>query len=204
VLRAPVPLETSLRLVGGPAGSRLELRDGTLIGEGRPGQAADLPSPPPPPTLEAARRAGEAFVGFARPFHPVCFTCGVLDEGYGCRAFVGQIEGAAAGVVAGPWTPHASFAGDDDLTRLEVVWAALDCPGSVAWVVQGGGLALLGTMTCEVIRRPPPGEACIILAWPIDQSGRKRFSGTALFSASGELLARSGQIWIGRTPSSPE
>ncbi len=68
---------------------------------------------------------------------------------------------------------------------------------------EGGG-GLLGTMTAEVLRRPAAGETTIVLAWPIDQSGRKRFSGTALYSAQGELMARSHQIWIGRGPSSPE
>jgi hypothetical protein len=139
-----------------------------------------------------------------RTFHPVCFTCGDrLEEGFGCRVFVGQVSGAAPGVVAGSWTPHANFADENGLTRLEVVWAALDCPGSVAWVVQEGGGGLLGTMTCEVARRPAAGEPCIVLAWPIARSGRKSISGTALFTAGGERLARSRQIWIGRAPASP-
>ena len=100
--------------------------------------------------------------------------------------------------MAGPWTPHANFADVNGLASVEAVWAALDCPGSVAWVVQGGGGGLLGTMTCEILRRPNVGETCIVLAWPIDASGRKRVAGTALFSSKGELMARSRQIWIGR------
>jgi len=123
-----------------------------------------------------------------------------LGEGYGLRVFTGQVERAAAGHVAGPWTPNAVFADADGLTPAEVIWAALDCPGSVAWVVTEGGGGLLGTMTCEILRRPAVGEACIVTAWPIEQLGRRRMSGTALFTASGELLARSHQVWIGRAP----
>jgi hypothetical protein len=59
-------------------------------------------------------------------------------------------------------------------------------------------------MTCEVTRRPAAGESCIVTAWPIERSGRKSLSGTALFTADGERLARSRQVWIGRTPQSPE
>jgi len=34
----------------------------------------------------------------------------------------------------------------------------------------------------------------------IERSGRKLISGTALFTPSGELLAKSHQVWIGRAP----
>jgi hypothetical protein len=145
-------------------------------------------------------QAAKGFPGFARPFHPICFCCGDrLAEGFGLRAFVGQMDGAPEGVVAGPWTPNPVFADADGLTPTEVVWAALDCPGSVAWVVSGAGGGMLGAMTCEVRRRPAAGEPCVIVAWPIERSGRKLIAGTALYSGT-ELLARSHQIWIGRAP----
>ena len=51
-------------------------------------------------------------------------------------------------------------------------------------------------MTCLVNGRPAVGEPTTVLAWPIEQSGRKRISGTALYSADGELMARSRQVWI--------
>ena len=199
VLRAPIAIDTPLRLVRSAEGARLTSLTGDLIAEAGPGAAADLPAPPDCPALKAAREAGARFVGLGRPFHPVCFTCAdALDEGFGLRVFVGQLEGAADGVVAGPWTPHANFADPDGLASVEAIWAALDCPGSVAWVVQGGGGGLLGTMTCEILRLPAAAETCIVLAWPIEASGRKRVAGTALFSADGQLMARSRQIWIGR------
>lgn len=199
VLRAPPPLDTPMVLVREGEVVRLESEAGVLIGEARPGDAAVIPPVPPPPSLAAATRAATTFVGLTRMFHPICFTCGDrLDEGFGLRVFVGQVEGAAQGVVAGPWTPNPVFAEANGLIPAEVVWAALDCPGSVAWVVQGGGGGLLGTMTCEVLRLPRAGEPTIVLAWPVERSGRKAVSGTALFTENGELLAHSHQIWIGR------
>jgi hypothetical protein len=205
MLRAPLPLETPLDLVCEDGVVRILGEGGSLIGEARPGDAAVLPAPPPAPNIAAAAAAAAGFPGLHRPFHPVCFTCGdQLEEGFGLRVFAGQVNGMEKGVVAGPWVPHPNFADEDGLAPLEVVWAALDCPGSVAWVVIEGGGGLLGTMTCEVLRRPAVGETTIVAAWPIEQSGRKRFSGTALYSTEGELMARSHQIWIGRTPSSPE
>lgn len=200
VLRAPIAVDTPLRIViDGDAGARLTSLTGDLIAEARRGDPAELPAPPPPPTLDAAVEAGRRFIGLERPFHPICFTCAPgLDEGYGLRVFVGRLEGAADGVLAGSWTPHANFVDEEGLARVDAVWAALDCPGSFAWVERGGTGGLLGTMTCEILRRPRAGETCIVTAWPIEAAGRKSVAGTALFSSDGELMARSRQIWIGR------
>ena len=199
VLRAPPLLNTPLFLKTFGDGVRLENAAGDLIGEARPGERAGLPTPPSAPAYQAATAAGRRFPGLERPFHPICFTCGDrLDEGYGLRVFTGQVEGVQPGVVAGPWTCHANFDDGSGLAPVEVIWAALDCPGSVSWVVTGGGGGLLGTMTCEILRRPAIGETCIVVAWPLEQSGRKRISGTALYAAGGELLAHSHQVWIGR------
>jgi hypothetical protein len=201
MLRAPPPLDTPLDLVSEDGVVRILDDAGTLIGEAKAGDPAVLPSPPPAPDLASATAAAAGFPGLHRPFHPICFTCGdQLDDGFGLRVFVGQVAGMAEGVVAGPWTVHPNFADADGLAPVEVVWAALDCPGSVAWVVTEGGGGLLGTMTGQVLRRPAVGETTIVVAWPIEQSGRKRISGTALYSPDGELMALSHQIWIGRPP----
>jgi hypothetical protein len=198
VLRAPIPIATPLRLKGDH--DRLTLVDaaGGLIAEAVPAREP-MSAPPAPPSEADAEAAGARFIGLERMFHPVCFCCAdSLEPGYGLRVFVGQTDGAPAGQVSGSWTPLAPFGDADGLIPNAVIWAALDCPGSVAWVVTEGGGGLLGTMTCEITRRPRVGEACIVTAWPIEQSGRKRMSGTALFTGDGELLAQSRQVWIGR------
>jgi hypothetical protein len=201
ILRAPPPLDTPMLLIRDDAGVRLESEAGDLIGEARPAGAALIPAPPVAPSLAAAIAASPGFPGLHRPFHPICFCCGdMVEEGVGLRVFTGQLAGATDGVVAGPWIPNAAFADADGLTTAEVVWAALDCPGAVSWVVSGAGGGMLGTMSGEMLRRPSVGESCIVVAWPIERSGRKLISGTALFSAAGELLAKSHQVWIGRAP----
>jgi len=201
VLRAPPPLDTPMLLVRDDDGVRLESQTGDMIGQARRAEITAIPKAPPAPSLAAAIAASPGFPGLHSPFHPICFCCGdQVEEGVGLRVFTGQLAGAPAGVVAGPWTPNPVFADVEGLTPAEVIWAALDCPGSVSWVVSGGGGGLLGTMTGELIRRPAAGETCIVLAWPIERSGRKMTSGAALFTAGGELLARSHQVWIGRAP----
>ena len=203
VLRARVPLDVDLELalLGGAA--VMTDAEGTLIGRG---DAADLELEiPPPPSLEAARRAMASYIAHQQRVHPICFTCGVeREDGDGLRVFAGQVEGAPAGHVACVWTPHAAFADADGLVPSEVVWAALDCPGVFAWLVKEGRHgALLGTMTGEVIRRPKAGEPCIVTAWPLVREGRKETAGVALFSADGELMARGHQVWITMGPLRP-
>ncbi|HSV03159.1 MAG TPA: hypothetical protein VLI41_08130 [Phenylobacterium sp.] len=205
VLRAPVPLDQPLRFERRDGSVLISNAEGQLIGKGDPAPDAKLPEPPVRPSLAAARAAGQRYAGLVQGFHPICFTCGAgRGEGDGLRVFTGQLADAAKGVVAGIWTPHQAFAEPDGLISLEVIWAALDCPGFFAWVEREGRHgALLGTMTAEVLRRPAPAEALIVLAWPIAREGRKETAGVALLGADGELLARAHQIWVVMGPRPP-
>jgi len=198
-LRALIPLDTPLRLEETSEGARLVNQDGTLIADGVRATIT-LPDPPPPPTLEQARAAGERCKVIEKPFHPPCFTCSsIRDEGDGLRILPGQIEGAEPGHIACVWIPHANFADAGRNIPAEIVWAALDCPGSLAWITKTGmGGGLLGTMTGEVLHLPKAGEPTIVTAWPIEQSGRKFIAGVALFDVRGQLMARGSQIWISR------
>lgn len=202
VLRAPVPLDVDLDISVAEGAAVMTDPGGGLIGRGDAATASLLPEPPAPPSVEAARAAGERYLGHEQRIHPICFTCGPeRREGDGLRVFPGRLDGAPAGHVACLWTPDAAFADADGQVPSEVIWAALDCPGFFAWVVKEGRHgALLGTMTGEVIRRPKAGETCIVTAWPLAREGRKETAGVALFSTEGELLARGHQVWIVSAP----
>jgi hypothetical protein len=201
VLRAPIPLDLPLELDRQGGQNHLIGPEGAVIGKAEE-TAGELPDPPLVPTLEAARAAGGRYLGHQSQVHPICFTCGTArDEGDGLRVFPGQLEGAQPGVVACAWTPHAAFADTDGRISTAALWAALDCPGFFAWVEKEGRHgALLGTMTAEVVERPPAGEACIVLAWPLVREGRKEMAGVALFGADGRLMARAHQVWITMGP----
>jgi hypothetical protein len=198
VLRAPIPLDTPLRLRRDPDGVTLETAEGLLIANARAASAnAFALAPPAPPGLQDAKAAGGRFPGLKHTFHPVCFTCGVdLADGEGLRAFVGRVGGRQDGLVAGVWIPPADLVDAEGLAKAPVLWAVLDCPGSAAWLIAGEQAGLLGTVTGRVLRRPALGEATVITAWPLERSGRKRLSGTALYAADGELLAEMRQVWI--------
>lgn len=206
MLRAPPPLDTDLDLEVADGTVRLTGAEGVLIGQA--GQASQpLPEPPPSPGLEAARAAGARSMAFEREVHPPCFTCSASrEDGDALRVLPGQVEGAAPGVVACVWTPHANFAGPDGRIPTEIVWAALDCPGIFAWIeTQGRPGGLLGTMTGEVTGEVRAGEAYVVQAWPIEAEGRKKTSGVALYDGQGRVLARGYQVWItiNRAPAPP-
>lgn len=191
-LHAPPPLERALALSEQP--DLIRLLDGdTLIAQARPAEL-EL-TPPPPPELDAAQAASRQYIGFhSHPF-PTCFVCGPQrTEGDGLRIFPGKLDD---GQVAAPWTPASSLADRQARVRPEFLWSALDCTGFFAFApLPEGAPALLGELTARIERLPQAGEPCIATGWQLGSEGRKRFAGSALFSAAGELLAMARATWI--------
>jgi len=187
ILRPP-PLETQLDIVGD------ELRHGDVaVAKAR--RVLVPPDAPEPVSLAEAEEASQRYAGFEHHAYPTCFTCGPKrDDGLGI--FAGPVAGRD-GLVAAPWTPRGNV-------RPEIVWAALDCPSG--WAVddfQREGV-LLGRMAAAIGGIPKPGEPHVVAGWRIGEEGRKRYAGSALWSADGELLARARSTWLvpatGRDP----
>ncbi len=193
-MRAPVPLDVTLTLDLASEPVRL-LPGDTLVADAALVSASDLPTPPIVPTLEQARAASEDY----QSYHPICVCCGdKLSAAEGLRILAGPIAGAPEGTVAAVWDVDAAFCDADGLAPEEVVWTAIDCPGFYAWVAHDGRHgALTGRMQAEVVERPRAGDACIVLAWPLERvSERRQTAGVALFAADGRLMARAVQTWI--------
>ena len=146
--------------------------------------AIDVPAPV---SVEAAEDASTRYEGFVHHAYNTCFVCGTKRED-GLRLYAGPVEGRP-GVLAAPWTPSEDV-------RAELVWAALDCPGG--WAVddfQREGI-LLGRMAAEIDRLPTLAEPHVVLGWRLGEDRRKRFAGSALLTADGEVLARATSTWI--------
>ena len=179
-LKRPPPVGVDLDLVGN------ELRlDDVMIAEARRATESVLGAPEPV-SLEEAREASKRYAGFEHHAYPTCFTCGP-ERDDGLRIFPGPVEGRD-GVVASPWTPRE--------VRPEIVWAALDCPGG--WAVddfQREGV-LLGRMAAAIAAMPAPDTPAVVMGWRLGEDGRKRYAGSALYTAEGELLAAARSTWI--------
>jgi hypothetical protein len=183
-LRLPPPLERPLTVRRD--GDRLLLEDGdALVAEATPGDPGV--TPPTPPSAAVADEAASGVGAWGPPDFAECFVCGVRDDGSGLGVRPGPVPGDD-GLVATTWIAH-------DVSP-EVVWAAIDCPGAYAAGDPGRGAMVLGRMTARVDRLPEEGERCVVVGWPLGEDGRKLFAGTALYGASGDVLAVARQVWI--------
>ena len=181
-LRLPPPLDRPLTVAEEP--DRVLLLDGeALVAEAR-AAAPDL-EPPEPVSVAEAEEAARRHVHFEGDAFSECFSCGYRPDD-GLCIHVGAVAGRE--LQAAPWVATE--------VSPEVVWAAIDCAGAYAVGGPGRGEVLLGRMSAEIRRLPDEGEQCIVLAWPLDEDGRKLHAGTALLSAGGETLAVARQTWI--------
>ena len=177
-LRLPPPLETPLVLDGD------RIVDGdAVVAEVH---AADL-GVSAPDAVAIGDAIAAATPDLDSPF-PQCFVCGHARGDDGLHIHAGPVPGRA--VFAAPWTPAADTVGP------EYVWAALDCPGAYATGVPGRGVVVLGRLAARIDRVPPAGEECVVVARHTGSEGRKHGAVTALFAASGELLALARAVWI--------
>ena len=191
-LQAPPPLESELDVhVDAGAGSAT-LRHGDLVVATATWSVLDRDTVPATPYDLVAAGIGPYAGATDHPF-PGCFVCGPdRGVGDGMRLFPGALE---PGRTACTWEPHASVAGTDGAVPVEIVWAALDCPGG--WSSDLGGRPMvLGTMTAVVDRAPDVGERCVVVG-RLDASEERRSStSTALYGGDGALLARAEAVWV--------
>jgi hypothetical protein len=186
-LRLPPPLERELQVTD--EDGRFVLRDGdAVVAEAVPA----VPGVEPPLTLtldEARDAAARHDASWLTQSFGECFSCGDRP-GDGLCIHVGPSAGND--VHGAPWVARE--------VTPEVIWSAIDCAGAYAVGGPGRGEVVLGRMTAEIRRLPEEGEQCIILAWPLEEDGRKLHAGTALTAADGEVLAVSRQTWIAPKP----
>jgi hypothetical protein len=201
-LRTPPPLDTPLRILRGETTAVLTLAeipdDGTAIAEASVVEAPDV-SPPVVPGVDAAERAASRHPGIGvRHALSDCVVCGP-DRPDGFRLHTGPLADAPE-VGAAVFRPDESLADESGTLPPEVVWAALDCPGFTPsmWqrFLESGTLTLLGRLAVAIERPVSATETLVAVGWPIDESGRKRRTGSALLTPSGELVAKAQATWI--------
>ena len=189
-LLTPPPLETAMDLVI-EAGA-CECRHGEAVVV--TGRAVEALAPvPAAPSLEVAAAGRKHFPPVEDHAFPYCFVCGPERTHDGLCIFTGRPHGFDG--VTDVWTPDADYADETGLVREEVLWAALDCPGAFAVGFRERPM-VLGRIKGQAARRPEAGAPLIVAAWHLYDDGRKHGAATALFTAEGELLAQTEQLWI--------
>jgi hypothetical protein len=200
-LRLPPPLETALRVERAGNGSVRVLDGDAVVAEGMPrSEELGLHVPDPVSVADAERAATTSELHEHPEEHPfpTCFVCGPMrapDDGL--HILVGPVTGRD--VAAAAWTPAADLDGSDGAVRPEFVWAALDCSGGVgSWLADpiGGNPFVLGRMAVTIRRPVRVGAPHAVVGWRSGHEGRKVTAGSAMFTASGELVALARATWI--------
>jgi len=190
-LRKPPPLETPLD-VARRDGGRAVLLDGEAVVAEAALASVEL-DVPEPVTFEEAVAASKSYLWFRDHPFPTCLVCGPgRAVGEGLRILPGNVPGR--GIVAAPWTPDAWLAGADATVRPEFLWAALDCPGGIAFLP--GLRGVLGRMAAKLLSPVRPGERLVAVGWRMGEEGRKLYAGSALFSEDGGLRGIARATWI--------
>lgn len=191
-LRMPCPLETQLDVIVEEDQVCLRLGDEDIAIGRKCNFTLEVPEPV---SFAVARTAAQEFVGHKRQHFPRCFVCGTAcSPAEGLCIHAGPCN--ANGGVASDWRPHPNFADENGQIPDRIVWAALDCPGCFAVPNPEGKQMLLGRLAVNVEQCPGVDEECVVQAWHLGSDGRKHFSGTALYGAGGDVLARGRATWI--------
>lgn len=194
-LEVPPPLDADMSVT--ESGTSVELVQGaTVVARARPAvMSLDIPTAPKFAEAEAASRSYRGFR--AHPF-PTCFVCGPQRAaGDGLRIFPGPLRN---GVVACTWVPDDSLGDAKGRVRTEFIWSALDCPGAFSFEFPEKTAVLLGEMGASVRGAINVGERHIVLGWELARDERRHFTGTGIFSESGELRACARATWFEMPP----
>jgi hypothetical protein len=191
-LRRPVKLGRTYHSTAGPDHSEL-LQDGDdVLAVVRETSLEDV-NPPQAVGLEESIAAARDYVGHKRHLVPTCFVCGPSrPEGDGLRIFPGSVTGR--NIVAAPWTPYASLAGPSGEIEPEFIWSALDCPTIWALVLFGQPdskeKAVTARLAVELLSPVVAGKPHVVVGWRMNEVGRTRVAGGAIYSTDGRLLSK--------------
>jgi len=199
MLRRPVPVSTPLFLTSEKRRATLQTDAGVLLAEATTVDDVDGPVPEPIALTDAqdAMSHYPARTWGTRMFP--CFVCGP-DRGDGFGVFPGPVPGRD--VAAAVWRPDPALADGDGHMPDQLSSAVLDCTGSWSAIIHNGlrtGV-LLGTMATAIFDQPRAGEPCVAVGWAGPRDGRKLPAEAALFTGSGDLLARARLLCIEPRP----
>ena len=205
-LRRPPPLARPMTVERDGEGSVRVLDGDVLIAEGAssPGSlAVELPGPI---TVRDARAAGLGpACGPTRQSIPSrrvsCAGRPPAPDGLGPPDGLGIMPGPVAGrgLSADAWYPDETLAQPDGNLAPEFIWAALDCAGAIGALgdaAPDGPPYVLGRLAARQLGPARAGEPHVVAGWRLAADGRKLLAGSALFTATGQVVGVARATWI--------
>ncbi len=123
---------------------------------------------------------------------PHCFGCSVeREDGLG----IATRPIGTTGIWGTTWTPDESLPSTDGFINDEILWAALDCPGSFAASDPSGrppgvtGSPSLEAMTVQIREKVRVGEQLAVMGWTLSHSDSTVDCGTAIVDRTGRVKA---------------
>ncbi len=196
VLRRPVPVDRTLRIVAEGQESRVFARRRLIAEVGEWRDATPL-LPLVRPSLDAAEDAA------AR--HPWTGVRHALSDCSICspnrRDGLGVVPGVLADapdMLAAPFHTDSRLAHPlaPDIVSAEFIWAALDCPSFPAADLVAGRVRLLGTIAVTRLRDVYVGESLVVVSWTLGAGVRSVRTASALLGPDGELVASAENVWV--------
>ncbi len=205
-IRAPIPLETNLRVVStpsepGPSATdwRLVDPDDRAILEARSWEP-DFADTAPVTIEEAVAARGRFPVPVGEHPVPFCFSCGLGEEHM--RVHAGPLTPAAgaAGRFACDWSVPP-WTANHERGAESALWAAMDCCAAfyVGWSAERR-TSFTVQYAAEVLAPLDPTATYALVSGAFDGNqewdGRKRQASAAAFDAEGNCVARARSFWV--------
>ena len=197
-MRAPVPLDTDLRIVRADDEWRLideTASDPVTVMVARPWNPVFADTEPV--TIADAAAARARFSEFVAE-HPVpyCFSCGTQHDSMNVHA--GPL---GDGRFATDWRVPEWAVSGSGIVDVGTLWAAIDC--TAAWYVaysRQPRSPVTAQFAVDVSGPIEPGTTYSLVSWsgdhPDEWDGRKRHGASAAFAPDGTCVARSVSFWI--------
>ncbi len=197
-LHRPAPLEEDL-LVEVDAEEQVTVVDGSdIVMEVRPNAEILVEVPASSEVIDEIFARGPVAAS-QDDERPHCFGCSLQrQDGLG----VATLPVGTTGIWGTTWTPDRSLPSTDEFINDEIVWAALDCPGSFAASDPSGrppgitGFPALKAMTVEIREKVRVGEQFAVLGWKLEHSDSTIGCGVAIVDRTHRVKAYAHLIYV--------
>lgn len=190
-IRGPAPVEQELLVEIDPEEHVTVLHGSHVVMEASPDAELTIAVPASADVIDEIFARGPVTAAQHQD-RPHCFGCSLeREDGLG----IATRPVGATGIWGTTWTPDESLPSTGGFVDDEILWAALDCPGSFAASDLSGrpsevtGSPSLEAMTVQIREKVRVGEQLAVMGWTLAYSDSAVDCGTAIVDRTGRVKA---------------